>query len=829
MRPRSPGAADALSAFLAFWCGVASAGLAFCLFHRLDVAFNGRVGAAGIALAVLCLAGTAGEMLARGFWTPGRKLALAGGVAAGFAALSAGLPEFVDDLRMALACGVVLALGVAAARLAGGPRQVAPSSGGGRLPERGARGLQLVALGIVVVSLLRTYSYSTGWWAYAASDLGIAFCLGLIICRVFFRLYSGSAELAVIARGLILLSLTVVLGWSFFLYPDLILSEPAVLQSSGTLLTPGRLFPLWFMAAVLGGLLPSRPEGASGRAGWEDGAALAVGAVAAGLMPADVSVRWQYVAAAVLCAISLAPVCVVSPRRGVSVALPLRVAAMAVAVAGLVWVFIVSPDLGWGPLKGVFAGYMSHRRGRLNYVPLRSELQGVRAADVEVDSVHFVRYGLEAGAQALGVNAVLLRGNVVMSSRAQDEQARCAAYALRQVCVAGQSESPRYQRDTVVWPLGMPLTELNVEGLRLLEEESVVVWLPTRTVSPKELRRLLATVCAVYDRTRLFAFRDELVLVAGGTEKLDYARLARLFQDPAWRSQLMKAGLWDPRQLVAALVADTDQVRALAAGARPYRLWRPARPPVLVRDLAADSRADVLAMATQYRLALAGRLGDLVEFRSEVEKLRTLPGLERLYRMVTEQTLRSVGSVARRGPGPLLRALADGSIDLGLFAPEAQSERMRMVVALHGFRLHRESLAALSRTMWSGEERFAEHYWRGRNLEGLKREKDAINAYGAALQERPGSVEVLMRVAGLQFRGGEFDQCQATLLAVLQVDAQNVEARILLADTYGKQRRYEEAAAVARETLELAPRDPHAQDQIMMYSGARPKKTPTGG
>ena len=34
-----------------------------------------------------------------------------------------------------------------------------------------------------------------------------------------------------------------------------------------------------------------------------------------------------------------------------------------------------------------------------------------------------------------------------------------------------------------------------------------------------------------------------------------------------------------------------------------------------------------------------------------------LPGLERLYGTVTEQTLRSAGSVARRSPGPLLRAL----------------------------------------------------------------------------------------------------------------------------------------------------------------------------
>ncbi len=815
-----------MSAFLAFWCGVAFGGLAFCLFHRLDVAFSGRAGAAAIALAVLCLAGTAGEMVGRGFWTSGRKFVLAGGVAAGFAALSAGLPEFIEDARMALACGVVLLLGGLVVRVVGAPAHADGTTGADGGAARLSRLPLLVALGIVAVSLLRTYSYSTGWWAYAASDLCIASCLGLIICRVFFRLYGGSPELAVIARGLILLSLNVVLGWSFFLDPDLIFSEPAVLQSSGTLLTPGRLFPLWFMAAALGALLPWRLECAPWRMVWADRLALAAGVAAAGLMPADVSPRLNYVLAAVLCVISFVPVCVVFPRRGVRMALPLRVAAMAVAAAGLAWVLIVSPDLGWRPLKGVFADYMADRRGRLNYVPLRNELQGVRDRDVSVESARFVPWGSEITVRALGVSGQMVRGNLVTTSRPQDETALVAARALYQACRTEPSQPPQFLRDTNTWLPGMcghvrcPLAEFNVEALTRLKGDLVVVWLPTRTVSRKELRQLLATVCTVYDRARLFAFGDELVLVAGGIEKLSFARLAWLFDDPAARPHLTQAGLWDPRQLVAALVADTDQVRTLAAGARPYRLWRPARPPVLARNLAADSRADVLAMATQYRLALAWRLSDFVEFRGEEEKLRTLPGLERLHRTVTEQTLRSVGSVARRSPGPLLRALEDGSMDLDLFAPDVLSEQMKMVIALHGFRLYGESLIALGGIVWSGEERFAEHYWRGRNLEGLKREEDAINAYGAALQERPGSVEVLMRVAGLHFRGGAFAQCEATLLAVLQVDSRSVEARILLADTYGKQRRYEDAAAVARETLELAPRDPHAQDQIMMYSGA---------
>jgi hypothetical protein len=47
-------------------------------------------------------------------------------------------------------------------------------------------------------------------------------------------------------------AVSVLVASSFLFYPYLVFSEPAVLQSPACLLEPGRMFPLWLLAAVLG-------------------------------------------------------------------------------------------------------------------------------------------------------------------------------------------------------------------------------------------------------------------------------------------------------------------------------------------------------------------------------------------------------------------------------------------------------------------------------------------------------------------------------------------------------------------------------------------------
>ena len=815
-----------LSAVLSFWCGLAFAGLTFFAFHRLDLALGGIVPAASVALALAWAAGLMGMGWTGGARPEGRRLAAVLGMAAGLAALSAGLPAFVEDWRIALACGLVLVIGLLSARLVAARRKDAPACGIAPATAWLSRLPLLAAAGVIAVCLLRTYSYSSGWFAYAASDLGLAFCIGIVISRLFMTPRGGAPESGAIMRALVLLSVVALLGSAFPFYPDVIMSEPAVLQTNCALLTIQRVFPLLVMGAVIGALVPAPSACARWSLRARDAGVAALGMLLAGFAPASISPRWHYVAAALLCVLSLAPVCLRSKRGG----LPLRVGAGVIGMAGLLWLACVPPWMHWSILRFTYATYSGPRSGRLNYSPPQDRNPSVRKEDVGVDGVTFdARCGVRAQVQGRGELGRMVRGNLMWSSRAQDDCAFRAAQALGYACsgaaAANGDDGGGAGGVVVLGPeyfaeMRCPLAGFDRE--RMAESlgrdcDVLVVWLPTRTISRAELRRLLATACAVFERTRLFACGDELILVAGGRERIDLPALESLFDDPTSGARLTKAGIWDARQLAVRLVADSENVKALAGDARPYSCDRPARPPALVRNLAEYSRGDVLAMATQYRLSVVKDLGRLIDFGSPAQRDRMLPALTALYRTVTRQTMLQVGEAGRIRSAELSAALRDGSLDLDLFAPREESPRMKLAVALHTFGLYADSLAALERVQWSAPAQFSAHYWRGRNLAQLARGKEALSAYRSALRERSGSVDTLMRIARLHSVSRRDTDAETALLRVLELAPQHLEAKVQLGYVYGRQRRYGEAAALARQVLSVDPGNEDALSQTLLY------------
>ena len=148
--------------------------------------------------------------------------------------------------------------------------------------------LLVAALGVVGTSLVRTYSYGTGWFAYAAADLSLAFCVGLVARQLLRQSIGEEWAVSVAPRALALLAIAMLAGISFFLYPELVFSESAVLQTGRALLQPARMFPLWLFAGTLGLLLPARASADSPPFRW-GGTPLAagLGAAAALRVPAS--------------------------------------------------------------------------------------------------------------------------------------------------------------------------------------------------------------------------------------------------------------------------------------------------------------------------------------------------------------------------------------------------------------------------------------------------------------------------------------------------------------------------------------------------------------
>jgi len=808
-----------------------------------------------------------------------QRIAFICGCGAGFCALSAGLAALLGVATI-MQCFVLAALAVAAlAPLIGHREEVAgdrPNAAGPPAALQLGAALLAAAAAVLAVLLLRTYALGAGWQAHAASDLGVGLCVGLLFRSLALGSGDGAGARGVFARALALLGVAALLESSFLLYPDLIFSEAAALQSSRTLLTAGRTFPLWLMAAALGALLPS-PLVVGGKP-WRPNpcvlfalaAVLLLGASSGAGTPA--SIRWDYGTVGALCVLALIPIYLSSQLRADLGRVALPVAGAALALGGLAWTAFGPVDLGWRHLAASFRSYQWPVAGRLNYEPAAWGQKGPKDFPLGAVTARRVPWGLDASVRTPGgEEGRFFCGNLVGSSRAQDS----CSVRLAVACVLACAE--RAERVAVLEPaleetrvgvgllapgarssattlaallkmdgeqgafdavicgpgaltaMGCPLSLVSVESLQALrgtlrdgDGGALALWLPMRTLTPADLRRVLATVLVVFPRARVFSCRDEMVLIAGGVEKLSYARLRSMFRDAGGRDYMEGGGFWDPRQVVVCLSADADDLARLAGAAAPYLRGRPSRPPVLARDLALASRAGVPALLAYCRLGIAARLADTMEFESANEKAVAMVGLGELYEAHTQQVIDGVASVARLRPHQIVEVVDAEGGEWRLFAPQAVSRRIHRGAALYQFGLYDRSLLVLTprggKDPGGASRDHAESlFWQGLDLEKLGNAEEAVRVYESALVLDPALPHVLMRLADIHLQHGEPAGAETRVDAVLAVEPDNVDALNLRGYLYGRRRQYDKAAEMARRALRVAPDNRTAQELLELY------------
>jgi len=808
---------------------------------------------------------TLGFALLRAFLMGNRTTRTAGpalGLLAGFIAFSAGFGSWAG-----MAWATVVPICAAAAANAFGRASEPPESRPAPLAsehEGLASGVFLcAALGALAVALARTYTYSAGSAAFALSDLGIAFCAGVLTCRLIPVPNDTRNVLLVFISAQAVILASLVLESSFFLYPDLILSESAARQTPWAMLTPGRIFPLWLTAFGLGVLSPlvshCVPEGNRRSMTW---AAAAMGGGAAMLAWAS---RWHQAAYALpilLCALSLLPVWLQGRARRQLGSAAVTLAGGAMALGGLVWVLACDADMGWLPLKSSYIRYRLSDDRRMNCDPAPGEGTVPGLGRLSVQGAHPAPQGQEATVVAPDGRGHFIGGNLVSSSRGGD------AAPIRLAAALGLALCERPRKVSVV---ALPLDEtvqalrtlapeisfqmvqasgerganaadlilcgpgalnssrnsnriLSVETLKELEgalapQGVFVLWLPTRSESLTELRRALATVACVFERFYVFASLDELVLLCGKTIRLRYAALRSLFQDGAKERYLSQADFWHPRQVLLDFVASSEMLSPLIGGCEPYRLSHPCRPPLFARDLAARSRPETLAAILQYRLAGPGALLASVEFSSVRERRLALQAFDRLYDEHTNYLFKAIGRAARGRASRFAQFLNGPFLNLSLFEePGAKGEAMSRALACYRFGLFRSALVVLEGLQASGRNDFAVHYWMGRCLQELHKSEEALSAYKAALRSRVDSVDTLKRIVGLHLKAQQAKEAAQYVQRILSFEPENVDAMLMLSDIYGNMRRYDRATEFVWKALKIAPNNPIALQKLYLYS-----------
>ena len=745
--------------------GIGASGFVFLAFHRLDLAMGGEsLGLALVLLALLAGWGLGAEVIGpvRGgsfrsylvtvllaalwgflamsplsgaplhlvlvvavsacftgmLWghrrtgaAPARELFLCG-AAVGFGILSFGLAGRIGISGVMLVFGCcAIALAFFVPQSASEPEKRDDAVGGGW--KRWSRVALAGACGAYSLALLRTLSLGTGWSGYAATELGAFFCIGLLL-RGLLPGGSGRRRGTLMARGLGIVGLTLILGWSFVFYPDLIISEPAAVQSGHSLLQASRMFPLWGMAFCAAFLVPRRRSYSDAGRSFSVAAAVAVGVVL--VLSAEGANYWNYLVTGLLAITAVVPMSVSAWRRGgdwKKKTLPVTV--LALGTFGFVWILIADQHASWPGLRYAFAWYQRDLRGRFN-APQPPDVQpagpdGVVVQDRTDQAETFQKRVLSAGE-----TGHFLSGNLAWTSRKQDsavfplilEMVAATGGDVRRLAVLEPSIAPLTSSLKSVFPgvslarirsvallrgrlkagsidgaiLGpgpltaarCPVSVLNVESLRQLRTGLrkggiVAIWLPTRSVTEEEMGRALGTVVSVFPDAALLLCNDEIVLLAqavspdrGGAEQpgespdpelsIDYASLRSAFlRDPS-RGMLFQSGYLAPSTLVSEFSAGSDAIQRLAGNARPLSVWFPTRPPNLARDLSRTGRPHNLALAALPRVEAREQLVSMLRFSSQNEKEIALPNIRGSYQALTEELLRWAGEAARASQRP---------------------------------------------------------------------------------------------------------------------------------------------------------------------------------
>ncbi|MHC4480185.1 MAG: tetratricopeptide repeat protein [Planctomycetota bacterium] len=820
----------------------------------------GVVAVAGFAL----LAGLAAPLCRSSL----ERASILAGAVLGAAACSAGLPA-VMGLGPALVV-VVLAAAALSARAGHGVRlpEVAARPPGRRASEL----LLAAAIGVSGVVVLRAYLPAVASLPYAAADLAVAAALGALAVGL---VGSARGDGPLVAGAVTVLFVTLLAAFSFFLYPDVILSESAAAQTPARLLVAGRVFPMWVLAFCVGGscglLLPLRRDRVGAGAPLM---AMAAGAAAAALLGG--SYRAAPVLSCVLLLLALLPLCLAGLRtRGIS-GTTLRLAAALLVVGGLAWASLADPHLGCVGLRASLAGFRAeHMRaparfqqvsdlasflksaapGHKGAAPqswsemreragLRLEggafrwslaIEGVRLEFLNGSLAHFEGEGAspEAPAPALSVALALAHsaraGRVALMSPALEVTAGTAHLLAKGAEVSEMDPwwPPAGEGYDVIvcGPGGLsgggdPLRLISREGLgrvreHLAEGGVFSLWFPVGLVEVETLRAALAALEEVFPAYAVYVTGSEAVFVAGGSPELSYERLKRL------QAPLIRYGFWQPLDLVAGFAADAQELGYLSRGATPFALSHPGRPPVLARDLLAPRRAASLAVLLQHRLSGPDRLARRIRFRTENQRAVALRGFGDTYRQVSRLALAELG-LAGKAERKRLRDFAAGPLArLDLFAPRADGRPVRVAAALSALGLRDEAADALQAAIDAGGASFSMHYRLAGVLEGLDRQDEALHHYRMALQYEPDSTAARGRIAALLLLGRQSGQAAEVLEEIVEREPRNVTALLMLARLYVEPLdRPREAARLAVRVLRIDPDNAVARDLLALLGGA---------
>lgn len=704
-------------------------------------------------------------------------------------------------------------------------------------------------VGAVAAALLTGYLPAVRSPAYAVADLGAGFFLGALALSPVWRRVRGTPA-AVVSASLAVLLVGLVAGFSFFSYPDLVASGPAVDQTPTHMLTAGRLFPFWGQAFLLGGaagLLLQR----TGRGGsaW---AALGAGALAAVALQHPWGSAPQGVAA--LLSLATAGIVAYDARRSTRKASGALVAVAAiVSAAALAWTLAGDPSAGYPGLRLSFGRVLGRRDDRGRVVPAGRAVEARQTAHGSVTKLEWGR-----------ASAVFRAGNLVWLERPHGPESAASVRLAAALAVAagpaGESvglvgPALEQTRETVEALAGAPVADLSrqagradeaeygsllwgpgpwsapdlpplptVEELRAVKPKSrgaLALWVPADAMELGVLRKVLATVSHAFDGFAVFGERRGVVVLAtDGPWRLRYSRLKSLFASSRGGRLLARAGYWHPADLLVGYIGDAEDLGALSEGVNPSLVGRPERPPRVARDLTADPHMDSLLALEQHRLRGPGRALRRVDFEDAVQRRLALRGFEDIYSTRTDRLLERLSDTGVPGRRAVVRVLNGPLGRLDLFAAGEEERRVRLSVALSRVGLHQAAVRALEGAVQSGNGTYAVHYRLGIILQRMGRRMPALQNFRKALEYDPESTDARRRVVQLMLAMGRPQEAADMLETVVERDPESVSSLLMLGQVRARTGEYEKAADAARRALRLEPDNSDAQELLTLTEQA---------
>ena len=762
--------------------------------------------------------------------------ALLMGAAVGMGACSGGLMGLVGIAPGV--CAAAIVAGVASFRVGDAPHD----SGAEDASGGGAALLLAVALGAGGAVLLRGYVPAARSLAYAASDLGAAFLLGLGLCRLIIRGRPGPGVLRASTIGAMLTCL--VAGFSFFEYPALVISESAVLQTSPYLLTPGCVFPMWVLAFALG--VCAGPVGAHGgaRAAPLRLIAFAAGAASVGLF--GVGYRAPYVLVLALgMAVLLRPTFALPAGVRESNRLR-RWIGLVVGGLALAWCILSDPHHGWLALRkaaayggagsaSVVVEQLTLTNGGLRACLLTGP---VRTLTTDGNLTRMERNGRPLGeaaselAYGLGLAYAGASAHVGVLAGGDAGGPLASTVAAEPVCPwtgASEGQFELIVCDPVSVPSGCLAHAVTREGLaavrrRLAPGGVFCCWFPAGWVELGVSRRALAGFLGAFQEVHVFVTGRDAFIVGGDDLTLDYAAIDGLFRAGPTSARLAAAGLWDAHDLLVTFAADGADIAALTAGAEAYSYRKPGRPPVLSRDLAYPVRPAGVAALLQSRLQGTRRLTSRLRFTSSVSRALGLRGFDGLYSERTTRVLRELGTAGSAAQQDLVQFLMGPSVRMELFGDVTRPRWAQLAQVMSAFGLHSTAAAVLEQAIAAGKDSAEVRCLLGSVLEASQKPMEALEQYTWALAKQPTSTPVLRKIAGLQIGMGRYEAAAGTLKTLTAQEPASTEAMVMLAGLYMKLGRFGDAAAAAAQALDVDPDSRAAMEMLGLSREAMRKR-----